>query len=153
MDVLRQIVQSQMWTSPFRHHPSLKNTLRHSKLLSQIDFHSASTSSEMKQESDDEEDDESDDDDQDDEMVYQNWMDLVDLDAECNELYDILLKILKNSTMKGEGNTSVLLFGRNGFGKSALLSVVMRRIEKECGGNAFIYIYLNGKLQSTDVEA
>lgn len=165
-DVLRQIIQSQMWISPFRHTPSYKTLRNHSNLLSQINFEQEQvlTSSrrsnrrnrnrsyeinEMKQESDDEEDENSDDseDEDDDEFLSNDWMELINLDSEFNELYNILY-----STMKGEGNTSVLLFGRNGFGKSALLSSVMHKIEKKCK-NQFIYIYLNANLHTTDVES
>ena len=137
-DVLRQIVQSQMWTSPFRHIPSLKNQRYHSNLLSQI-----KSMDDVDGESNDE-----DDDDDEDEMLCDEWIELVDLKQQCDELFDILY-----STISGKKNSSVLLFGRNGFGKSALLSSVMQRMQKKCGKNAYIYIYLNAHLQTTDIES
>eukprot|EP00484_Ammonia_sp_Unknown_P002012 CAMPEP_0197023366 /NCGR_PEP_ID=MMETSP1384-20130603/4065_1 /TAXON_ID=29189 /ORGANISM="Ammonia sp." /LENGTH=496 /DNA_ID=CAMNT_0042451563 /DNA_START=214 /DNA_END=1701 /DNA_ORIENTATION=- len=102
----------------------------------------------MKQESDDEEDEDDDDDDDDDDMLCNDWMELINLESESTALYNIL-----HSTMEGEGNTSVLLFGRNGFGKSSLISYVMHQIEQKFGKNTFIYIYLNANLHTTDIES
>ena len=155
MDVLRQIIQSQMWTSPFRHVTSHKTLRLHSTKLAQIKWKTAypvSCESDSKDYSDDEEEEDSEsenqEEDDEDEMLGNDWMKLIHLEEECNELYHILY-----STMRGEGNTSVLLFGRNGFGKSALLSTVMHRIEAKCGKDAFIFIYLNANLQTTDVDS
>ena len=50
------------------------------------------------------------------------------------------------ATMRGEGNSSVVIFGRNGFGKSAVLSSTMHRIAAKCGKDAFIFIHLNALL-------
>lgn len=155
MDVLRHIIQSQMWTSPFRHVTSHKTLRLHSTKLAQIKWKTAypvSCESDSKDYSDDEEEEDSEsenqEEDDEDEMLGNDWMKLIHLEEECNELYHILY-----STMRGEGNTSVLLFGRNGFGKSALLSTVMHRIEAKCGKDAFIFIYLNANLQTTDVDS
>ena len=156
MDVLREIVQSQMWTSPFRHVTSRKTLRLHSTKLAQIKWKTAypmSCESDAKDYSDDEEEEEgsepvNQEDDDEDEILGNDWMKMIHLEAESDELYDILY-----STMRGEGNTSVLLFGRNGFGKSALLSTVMHRIEAKCGKDAFIFIYLNANLQTTDVDS
>merc|ERR1712176_1100423 len=75
-------------------------------------------------------------------------MELIDLKAQSDELFDILY-----SSISSGKNNSVLLFGRNGFGKSALLSSVMQRIEKKCGRKAYIFIYCNAHLQTTDIES
>jgi len=87
-------------------------------------------------------------DDEDDELLGNDWMKLINLESEGDELYHILC-----STMRGEGNSAVVLFGRNGFGKSALLSSAMHRIAAKCGRDAFIFIYLNANLQTTDVDS
>jgi len=144
-DALRQIIQSQMWTSPFRHIPSHKTQRLHSNMLAQVEFDADPMCVDAK---DDEDDADEDVEEEDDEMLCNEWMELINMEAQSDELYNILL-----STMRGEGNTSVLLFGRNGFGKSALLSSVMQRIRVKCGRDSFVYIYLNANLQSTDVDS
>eukprot|EP00485_Elphidium_margaritaceum_P000874 CAMPEP_0202690770 /NCGR_PEP_ID=MMETSP1385-20130828/5658_1 /ASSEMBLY_ACC=CAM_ASM_000861 /TAXON_ID=933848 /ORGANISM="Elphidium margaritaceum" /LENGTH=488 /DNA_ID=CAMNT_0049346063 /DNA_START=226 /DNA_END=1692 /DNA_ORIENTATION=- len=104
-----------------------------------------------KQESDGDEEDDDDGDDDDDEEhedIGADWMKLINLDSEFEQLYGIL-----HATMKGGDNTSVLLFGRNGFGKSALLSLVIHRLAQKYGKQSFIYIYLNAHLHTTDVES
>ena len=131
-DALRQIVQSQMCTSPFRHVPSLKAQRLHSNMLAKIEF-DVPLSVDAKAESDKKEEEEND---EDDEMLCNDWN-----VGESDELYNILL-----STMRGEGNTSVHLFGTTSFGKSALLSSVMQRIREKFGRDvdSLVYIHMNG---------
>ena len=73
---------------------------------------------------------------------------MVNLDSQREELLDIL-----SQTLLGRGNTSVVLFGKHGVGKTALVYDVLNRLQQKFGQSSFITIYLNGQLQTDDVQA
>ena len=136
MQALRQITMSQLWTSPFRHNESqsVKKQLVHARILAQVQF--------------DYNEDVDDKGEIDDEICNKDLMKLINMKAQSDKLENILC-----DTILGKGNATVLLSGRSGFGKSALLSSVIHNIRKNRGDDSFVYIYLNGKMLSNDATA
>ena len=78
----------------------------------------------------------------------EHFVKLINMKAQSEKLESILC-----GTMLGNGNSTVLLSGPRGFGKSALLSSVMHNIRKKQGNDSCIYIYLDGNMLSNDANA
>ncbi len=136
---IHKIVLSQIRISPFRH-------IQSEKMKSTKHRISLATFQETEEEIDEKEDDPLSSLNQTTGTLETNK--LINMRQEYVELTSLL-----NKTMKGEGNTSVLLVGKHGSGKSSLLAFAINQLKLKFGTGAFLTIYLNGKLLPTDVHA
>ncbi|ETO36866.1 hypothetical protein RFI_00189, partial [Reticulomyxa filosa] len=75
---------------------------------------------------------------------------LLNMRTEYNELFEMLCKTMDR---KMKENTSVLLVGKHGYGKSSLLHMALHQLRAKYGADKFHCIYLNGLLHSDDVIA